>query len=343
MVRRYSGELQHDVALLREGAPRLEAKAIIIPTCAIRARVAVAIVMLSAGTSCTPAAEQTHGHPATDDPAVVDSSFPPAMSELSFESGGSKLNGLMYVANGPEPHPTVVLLHGYAGNERNLDLAQAMRRAGMNVLYFNYRGTWGSGGEFSIVNAVHDAATAVSLARSAEWAEKYRSDPGRVALVGHSLGGFFGAIAMARDREIACLASVAGADLGPAGVAARADTSVRGAIAAALGKDMDMAGGPIRADARRVVEEFADSADAFLTPVLAPGLITRPLLLVAGERDEALPKAQHHDRVLAALRQAGATRLTEVVFDDDHSFSAHRIELARRLVDWLQAECWENR
>src|SRR5690606_10006545 len=171
------------------------------PTSAIRARSTMAIIMLAAA-ACAPAAsEQTHGHPATDDPAVVDSAFPPAMSELSFQSGGSKLNGLMYMANGAGPHPTVVLLHGYAGNERNLDLAQAMRRAGMNVLYFNYRGTWGSGGEFSLTNAVHDAATAVSLARSAEWAEKYRSDPGRVALVGHSLGGFFGTIAMARDSE----------------------------------------------------------------------------------------------------------------------------------------------
>src|SRR5690606_35086673 len=146
------------------------------------------------------------------------------------------------------------------------------------------------------------------LARSAEWAEKYRSDPGRVALVGHSLGGFFGTIAMARDSEIACLASLAGANLGPAGVAARTDTNVRGAITAALGTDMDMAGGPVRADARRVVQEFADSADAFLVPALAPRLITRPLLLAVGERDEALPKAQHHDRVLAALREAGATR-----------------------------------
>ena len=42
--------------------------------------------------------------------------------------------------------PTVVLLHGLPGNEKNLDLAQAIRRAGWNVVTFNYRGSWGSPG-----------------------------------------------------------------------------------------------------------------------------------------------------------------------------------------------------
>ena len=55
----------------------------------------------------------------------MDGAFPPTMGELSFESGGCKLNGFMYVANGPGPHPTVVILHGYPGNERNLDPARA--------------------------------------------------------------------------------------------------------------------------------------------------------------------------------------------------------------------------
>ncbi|MFD3266336.1 hypothetical protein [Phenylobacterium ferrooxidans] len=32
------------------------------------------------------------------------------------------------------------------GNEKNLDLAQAVRRAGWNAAAFNYRGSWGSPG-----------------------------------------------------------------------------------------------------------------------------------------------------------------------------------------------------
>ncbi|HEX8904287.1 MAG TPA: hypothetical protein VF771_05555, partial [Longimicrobiaceae bacterium] len=78
--------------------------------------------------------------PVTMDPPARDTAAPPSLEELSFTSQGQRLNGLMYVARGRGPHPTVILLHGYPGNERNLDLAQALRRAGMNVLFFDYRG-----------------------------------------------------------------------------------------------------------------------------------------------------------------------------------------------------------
>ncbi len=271
------------------------------------------------------------------DPAV-DSAFPPTMGELSFESGGSKVNGLMYVANGPGPHPTVVILHGYPGNERNLDLAQAMRRAGMNVLYFDYRGTWGSGGEFSIAHALEDVAKAVERARSEEWASAYRVDPDRVALVGHSLGGFLGAIMTAEDDRIACFAFLAGADLGWFGLHTRALAGLE----STLRQHMDARGGPVHGDARSVASEIVSRAEAWSVPSRAADLATRPLLLVAAARDEVTPKADHHDRVIAALRKADAERLTEVVLDDDHVFSAHRMKLASRLVDWLRAECWPD-
>ncbi len=149
------------------------------------------------------------------------------MRELSFRSSGNKLNGLMYVANGPGPHPTVLLLHGYAGNERNLDLAQAMRRAGSNVLYFNYSGTWGSGGVFSIEQALDDVAEALRLARDAEWVSSYRSDPDRVAVVGHSFGGFLAAMTTAGNASVDCLAFLAGADVGALSALASRDEAMR--------------------------------------------------------------------------------------------------------------------
>lgn len=280
------------------------------------------------------------GHPAVTDPTGFDPAYPPAMRELSFESDGSKLNGLMYVAAGPGPHPTVVLLHGYPGNERNLDLAQALRRAGVNVLYFNYRGSWGSGGEFSLGNALADAARAVAFVRSEGASDPYRGDPGRVALVGHSLGGFVAALATVRDDSIRCLGFLAGADFGPWARAASEDPETRAALESALGADMDYEGGPIKAEAEAVVGEMVERPGEFDVVAQAPVLRDRVVFMAIGERDEALPKAEHHDRVRAALAEAGAERVTEAVYDDDHSFSAHRVQLARDLVDWMSASCW---
>ena len=98
------------------------------------------------------------------DPVRMDAARgdPPATSpELQFQSEGAHLNAVAYLAAGAGPHPTVLLLHGFPGNERNLDLAQAIRRAGWNVFFFHYRGAWGSGGEFSFGNALEDVRAVI--------------------------------------------------------------------------------------------------------------------------------------------------------------------------------------
>jgi uncharacterized protein len=83
----------------------------------------------------------------TQDPPA-DKAYPAAMQSFQIPSHDGKLDALMYITAGSGPHPTVVLLHGFPGNEKNLDLAQAIRRDGWNVLWFNNRGSWGSPGDF---------------------------------------------------------------------------------------------------------------------------------------------------------------------------------------------------
>jgi pimeloyl-ACP methyl ester carboxylesterase len=117
------------------------------------------------------------------DPPARDSAHPAQMAELAFESAGERLNGLFYLPAGSGPHPVVVLLHGNPGNERNLDVAQALRRAGYATLYFNYRGSWGSGGMFSRMHAIEDVHAALRFVRSPLAEEQYRVDGGGPALV----------------------------------------------------------------------------------------------------------------------------------------------------------------
>ncbi len=113
---------------------------------------------------------------------------PAGFMELKLPSAGSWLQGFMYKANGSKPHPTLLLLHGYPGNERNLDLAQAVRAHGWNVIYFNYRGSWASQGEFSFRHCVEDVKNVVAYLK--ENAVTMQIDPQQIALFGHSMGGF---------------------------------------------------------------------------------------------------------------------------------------------------------
>src|ERR1700689_2313893 len=99
-------------------------------------------------------------------PPAGDRTNAASMQTFQIPSHGALLNALVYVAAGAGPHPAVVLLHGFPGNERNLDLAQDIRRAGWDVLYFDYRGSGGSTGDFSFSHGIEDTAAAARYPRT---------------------------------------------------------------------------------------------------------------------------------------------------------------------------------
>ncbi|MCR8557406.1 alpha/beta fold hydrolase [Mucilaginibacter sp. BJC16-A38] len=129
----------------------------------------------------------------TNDSLVIkdlqwDPKSPASFAELNIPSGGSLLQGFILTANGAGKHPTLLMLHGYPGNERNLDLAQVVRSHGWNVIYFDYRGSWGSQGKFSFKNCVEDVVNAVAWCKTN--AAKFKIDTANITLFGHSMGGF---------------------------------------------------------------------------------------------------------------------------------------------------------
>jgi pimeloyl-ACP methyl ester carboxylesterase len=113
---------------------------------------------------------------------------PASSTELFIPSGNSKIAGLIYTANGLQKHPTLLLLHGYPGNERNLDIAQVVRSRGWNVIYFDYRGSWGSQGKFSFKNCVEDVVNVVSFCN--KYQDSLKIDTSNIVLFGHSMGGW---------------------------------------------------------------------------------------------------------------------------------------------------------
>ena len=117
-----------------------------------------------------------------------DKTAPAGSTELFIPSNNSLLAGLIYRANGAEKHPTLLLLHGYPGNERNLDIAQVVRAHGWNVIYFDYRGSWGSQGKFSFKNCVQDVVNVVSFCN--KYQDSLKIDTSNIVLFGHSMGGW---------------------------------------------------------------------------------------------------------------------------------------------------------
>lgn len=269
---------------------------------------------------------------ATRDPAAVDEDFPARLVESppGLVSRSSRLNGILYLAAGRGPHPTAVLLHGLPGNERNLDLALALRRAGWNVAFIHYRGAWGSEGAFSFAGNVDDVEAIVDFLRDEDAREEYRVDPDRIVLVGHSMGGGTALVAAARVAEVRAAVSIAGADLG---LIADLEGEDREGVAAYLETLLPLS----VASGSALLDEAAAAAEVDLhLPIHARALAPKPLLLVSGSRDQVVAAEVHQKPLVEALEEAGAADVTEVVIDGaDHAFSDRRVALTETVVTWL--------
>jgi pimeloyl-ACP methyl ester carboxylesterase len=269
--------------------------------------------------------------PPFTDPRAVDRDFPASMAALRIPSGGVEINGILLIAHGRGPHPTIVMLHGFPGYEPNLDLAHEIRRHGWNVLWFHYRGAWGSAGSFRFENLAEDAAAALRFVREAGLTGRHRIDPRTIVLIGHSAGGGVALATAARDEGLAGVVAIAAAD--PSILGSTAATPEGQAVVA---KQLAAQLGPLQgATGESLALEAAAHRDDWRLELLAPGLVTKPILLVTGRRDALSPAGRNQGPLVAALKKAGASRLSEVELDADHSFSDRRIALANTVTSWL--------
>jgi pimeloyl-ACP methyl ester carboxylesterase len=265
------------------------------------------------------------------DPAP-DAANPAKMESFQLPSHGAQLNALIYIAAGAGPHPTVVLLHGFPGNEKNLDLAQVLRRAGWNVLYFDYRGSWGSPGDFSFTHCIEDAQAAVTWLRDPANAAKYRVDPQTLVLVGHSMGGMIAIEVGAQDSAIKAIVGISAADFSISSILHLPPGS-RTVAAAPLANNLAAEGmAPLAGTTPETLAgEILKNATQWNFVGLAPRLTTRPVLLITSNDglrgvDEAL---------VTAIQQAGGKQVSTVHFDTDHGYSDHRIALESAVLDGL--------
>ena len=91
----------------------------------------------------------------------------------------------VYTAEGNGPHPVLIFTHGYPGHEKNLDLAQSLRRTGFSSVIFFYRGCWGSEGDFSFEGSFEDTKAVLDFVLNDT---QYGFDKNHIFFIGHSLG-----------------------------------------------------------------------------------------------------------------------------------------------------------
>ena len=270
-----------------------------------------------------PAAAISNVAPAVFTDPARDTAHPARMAVVHVPSGDVEINAVVYVAAGPGPHPVVVLCHGLPGNEKNLDLAQAIRRAGWTAITFNYRGSWGSPGHYSFANDLADVDAVLAYARDPANVAKLGLDPKRIVLGGHSLGGWATALTAAHDKGLA------GAFMISPGNISRIGKMPRGEAIAFL-QDNGMES--LATTPEAMADELIAKGDAYDFMQSAPRLTDTRLLMLTSD-DGGAPAA---DALVAGIRAKGGKSVTTIRVRTDHSWSGARVRLASELIRWLR-------
>jgi pimeloyl-ACP methyl ester carboxylesterase len=260
----------------------------------------------------------------------IDRAHPASSAGLQFVSNGSLVNAQVYSPAGAGPFPTVILLHGLPGNEQNLDLARAMQRAGWAVITFHYRGSWGSGGRFALTNGCDDVDALIADLSAPANADKWRADPKRLVVIGHSYGGYVASCAANRHPALRAIGLIA-----PWNIAedvddfARLSPEERRTKAPVAFDDID--GRLTGADAQSLMEEIVAGGRQLDLTRFTPALARRPLLLATATRDSADDQAVGLSKALSAKTSLVTRRL----FDTDHAFNDQRLALTAFVLGWL--------
>jgi pimeloyl-ACP methyl ester carboxylesterase len=283
----------------------------------------IATVSLLLAISISANAQDVPAAIVTDPPR--DKDFPAIMEAPDIISHNTRLNAVFYLASGAGPHPVVLLLHGFPGNEQNMDLAYAIRRAGWNVLVPHYRGSWGSAGNFSFSNAIEDTQSAIAFLSDPANAKKYRTDPAKIAIVGHSMGGFLGLYATAHDQAILGMAAISAWNLGPAAMRPESEARTKSYHDASP----RLAG----TTPEGMLSEAKQNSAKWNYVDWANDLKSRPIFVIESS-DGNVPD---NHALFEALQKAGDTRATEIHMETDHGYNDHRIALQTAVLNWLQS------
>lgn len=286
-----------------------------------RSAFAAALALLAAPAAAHVPIEKMAPAIYTDPPH--DKAHPAGMEVLHIPSGEVKINGVAYTAAGAGPHPVLVLMHGLPGNEKNLDLAQAVRRAGWTVVTFNYRGSWGSPGRFRFAGNLEDARSVLAYLRDPANAGKLAIDPKRIVVAGHSMGGWVAAMTGERDPAVAGTILISAANMGGRKMA-------RAEAVALMADNMEALSG---VTAQSMADEMLAGAAAFDWTPGAAGLARHPLLVLTS--DDGL--APMSDALAATVKSAPGARVSTVHAGTDHGWSGARIRLANEVISWLEA------
>jgi dipeptidyl aminopeptidase/acylaminoacyl peptidase len=132
-------------------------------------------------------------------------------TQVAIKSDGNTLYGMLHLPEAVrgERYPVVVICHGFIGNKNGqhsifVKTARALSAEGFAALRFDFSGCGESSGHHRDITLTRQVAETIS---AIDFAAAHPSvDPGRIIILGHSLGGAIAATVAGLDSRISGLA-----------------------------------------------------------------------------------------------------------------------------------------
>ena len=271
----------------------------------------------------------------------------PGKMDIILKGKRGRLLCTYFMSGGAGRHPVVIICHGFPGNERNMDLAAALRRVGFHVMTFHYSGSWGSDGNFSLGNCLEDLETVFDYVIKEE---ELHADPDRIFLWGHSMGGFLAYhMAVHRSPGYREKQKITEPVTRPAGVVLAMPADFV-AMMQKAGKDpvfreqsLEMmregADWLVGTSAELLYREAAGMGESNLMERLLDFVADVPMLLINGLEDDMIPSEIALDRMTEKAEALGSTCISRIDLKTDHMAADRRCELTEVTADWLIGQC----
>lgn len=244
------------------------------------------------------------------------SEFPAFNEEMIFNLKGDSIAGYSFIANGEKPKETVIMLHGLPGNDNQFDIAQSIRRTGRNVIHFNYRGSWGSQGDFLYSNSLEDVDEVIKHLSNAENSKRLRIDSNAFVILGRSYGGGIALIQGSKNERVKKIIAISSMNAGSRFNPFQ-DLSKLSRWKNYLERQVMLSVNP-----STFLQEMLDNKEKYNVVTYKNQLKNKNVLLIEG--------TQNNQKWISLLEN-----IDYKIMESDHNFISNRIELTTVIIEWL--------
>jgi len=254
---------------------------------------------------------------------------------IDLRNNGIKLDAKIYVANKLNKAPSVILLHGFPGNQSSpLGLAEKLNTAGFNILVFNYQGSYSSEGDFSFDNSIDNVNAAFNFLTDPENQTKYKIDTSKIVVCGYSFGGTIAIESAIYNNKIRYLISIANDDHSVSIKKATADLEFRENYRKFVGGSFEPSG-PFRGDLKALMDYNIQNVDRYDLVKNADRLKSKKILFIVGWQDNTSLIEINTLPLYRKLMQVNKVNTSIKGFESDHRFNNVIDDLSKTIIDWI--------